>query len=76
MAAFLLRTEHGTGYAPPACGGVFGDVTCPSLFADWIEQLYTEGITGGCSTSPLLYCPGNSNTRGQMATFLVKTFGL
>ena len=76
MAAFLLRTEHGTGYAPPACAGVFEDVACPSLFADWIEQLYTEAITGGCSTSPLLYCPGSSNTRGQMATFLVKTFGL
>jgi len=27
----------------------FGDVLCPSLFADWIEQLYTEGITAGCS---------------------------
>jgi CSLREA domain-containing protein len=76
MAAFLLRTEHGPGYAPPACAGVFGDVTCPSLFADWIEQLYAEAITGGCSTSPPLYCPGSSNTRGQMATFLVKTFGL
>ena len=35
-----------------------------------------EQITGGCQTSPLLYCPGSSNTRGQMATFLVKTFDL
>ena len=41
-----------------------------------IEQLHAENITGGCQTSPLLYCPSSPNTRGQMATFLVKTFGL
>ena len=76
MAAFLLKTEHGSGYLPPTCLSVFDDVECPSLFADWIEQLYAEGITGGCSTDPLLYCPGNLNTRGQMAVFLAKTFHL
>jgi hypothetical protein len=76
MSAFLLKAEHGSGYAPPACMGVFGDVPCPSLFANWIEQLYAEGVTGGCQNSPLLYCPGNPVTRGQMAVFLVKTFSL
>jgi hypothetical protein len=76
MAVFLLKAEHGSSYAPPSCTGIFGDVACPSLFANWIEQLYAEGVTGGCQTSPLLYCPGNSVTRGQMAVFLVKTFGL
>jgi len=76
MAVFLLKTDHGSGYVPAACAGVFEDVTCPGPFTDWIEQLYADGITGGCSTTPLLYCPGSSNTRGQMATFLVTTFGL
>jgi hypothetical protein len=76
MAAFLLKAEHGTGYAPPACSGVFADVPCPSLFANWIERLYAEGVTAGCSTGPLQYCPSNPNTRGQMAVFLTKTFGL
>ncbi|MEX1244384.1 MAG: right-handed parallel beta-helix repeat-containing protein [Thermoanaerobaculia bacterium] len=76
MAVFLLKTEHGSAYTPPGCQSVFGDVLCPSLFADWIERLYAENITGGCSTSPLLYCPTNPNTRGQMAVFLVKTFNL
>ena len=74
MAAFLLKAEHGSSYVPPVCGGLFGDVTCPSLFADWIEQLAAEQITGGCGGGN--YCPGNPNTRGQMAPFLVKTFGL
>jgi S-layer homology domain len=74
MAAFLLKAEHGSAYMPPACTGVFGDVPCPSQFADWIEQLFAEGITGGCGDSN--YCPDNPSTRGQMAVFLVKTFGL
>jgi hypothetical protein len=76
MAPFLLKAEHGSAYVPPACAGIFGDVTCPSLFAPWIEELYAEAITGGCSASPLLYCPGNDVTRGQMAVFVVKTFKL
>ena len=76
MSAFLLKTEHGSAYAPPPCAGVFGDVACPSLFADWVERLYSESVTGGCSSSPLLYCPAASVTRGQMAAFLVRTFQL
>jgi len=79
MAVFLLKAEHGSSYAPPACAGTFQDVACtptPAFAVDWIEQLYTEGVTGGCNSSPLLYCPDNPNTRGQMAVFLTKTFGL
>ena len=76
MAVFLLKTEHGPRYTPPTCSGVFQDVICPTDFAvDWIERLYAEQITGGCSTNPLLYCPNASNTRGQMAVFVMKTFG-
>jgi plastocyanin len=75
MAVFILKTEHGSSYVPPPCAGIFDDVPCPSLFADWIEQLHSEGITGGCSVSPPLYCPNNPVLRGQMAVFLVKAFG-
>ena len=56
--------------------GIFDDVACPSLFADWIEDLYNRSITAGCQASPPLYCPNDPNTRGQMAVFLVKAFGL
>jgi len=79
MAVFLLRAEHGSGYTPPACAGIFQDVACmptPAFAVDWIEQLYAEGVTGGCSPSPLLYCPDDPNTRGQMAVFLVKALNL
>jgi len=68
MAVFLLKLEHGPAYAPPACGGEFGDVACPSLFADWIEQLAAEGVTAGCGGGN--FCPDAPNTRGQMAAFL------
>jgi uncharacterized repeat protein (TIGR03803 family) len=71
MAVFLLKAEHGSGYAPPACVGVFADVACPSLFADWIEQLSAEGITAGCGGGN--YCPSKPVTRAQMAVFLLKT---
>ena len=75
MAVFLLKSEHGSAYMPPTCTpGVFDDVACPSLFADWIEQLAAEAITGGCGSGN--YCPGNPSTRGQMAVFLTKTFHL
>jgi hypothetical protein len=74
MAPFLLKAEHGSSYVPPACAGIFADVPCPSLFADWIEQLNAESITGGCGGGN--YCPLNNATRGQMAVFVVKTFNL
>jgi hypothetical protein len=76
MAVFLLKGEHGGSYAPPACTRtVFSDVPCPDAqFVDWINQLMSEAITGGCGGDR--YCPDDPVARGQMAVFLVKTFGL
>jgi hypothetical protein len=74
MAVFLLKAEHGSAYLPPTCAGTFADVACPSTFANWIEQLAAENITGGCGGGN--YCPLNPNTRGQMAVFISKTFNL
>jgi hypothetical protein len=78
MAVFLLKSLEGSSYDPPACVGVFADVPCTpgSGFSDWVEELYNRAITGGCSSSPLNYCPDNPNNRGQMAVFLSKTFDL
>jgi IPT/TIG domain/S-layer homology domain len=76
MAAFLLKTKYDSSYVPPPAAGIFGDVPPTDPFAPWIERLYAEGVTGGCQASPLLYCPFNPNTRGQMAVFLVKAFAL
>ena len=51
---------------------IFNDVP-PSYWAySFIERLYNSGITGGCSTNPLSYCPIDPVTRAQMAVFLLK----
>jgi hypothetical protein len=76
MAVFLLKTKFGSSHVPPAASGIFGDVPVNDPSAPWIEELYGLGITGGCSVTPLLFCPDSSVTRGQMAAFLVKTFSL
>ena len=76
MAIFLLRSEHGSAYTPPPAVGIFADMPTSDSAAAWIEQLYNEGITGGCSLVPLMYCPGNPVTRASMAVFLVRTFNL
>ncbi len=74
MAVFMLKAKYGPGFVPPACNEVFPDVPCTSPFAAWIERLFHEGITAGCGGAN--YCPNGFSTRGQMAVFLVKTFGL
>jgi hypothetical protein len=74
MAVFLLRAKHGSSYTPPPATGVFPDVPTSYWAASWIEQLFAEGITGGCGGGN--YCPDQAVTRGQMAVFLVRTFSL
>jgi hypothetical protein len=76
MAVFLLRAKYGSGYVPPAASGVFADVPVGYWAAAWIEQLAAEGVTGGCNTNPLQYCPSNPVSRDQMAVFLVRNFNL
>jgi len=76
MAIFLLRAKHGSNYTPPTATGIFSDVSRNHWAADWIEQLYNEGITVGCGTNPLKYCPDSSVTRAEMAVFIMRTFGL
>jgi hypothetical protein len=74
MAQLLLKAEHGPGWTPPAATGIFLDVPAASPSAPWIERLFHEGITSGCGGGN--FCPNDTSTRGQMAVFLVKTFGL
>jgi len=74
MAVFLLRTLEGAAYVPPACSGIFDDVACPGLFTDFIEELSARAIAAGCGGAN--YCPRDPTTRGQMAAFITKTFGL
>jgi RHS repeat-associated protein len=77
MAVFLLVAKEGAGYAPPACTTpIFADLPCSSPYAPWVQEMYRRGITGGCGTNPLTYCPDNSITNAQMAVFVLGTLGV
>src|SRR5262249_3801135 len=77
MAVFLLKASVGSTYTPPpATGTIFAYVPASAFGAAWIEDLYNRGITGGCQTGPLRYCPTRINTRQEMAVFLTRAFGL
>lgn len=52
--------------------GKFSDVRPFHWAFDSISKLSNSGITTGCKTSPLQYCPEDTVTRAQMAVFLQK----
>jgi hypothetical protein len=74
MAVFLMRAKHAPGYVPPPPAGLFDDLSMSDPFTKWIEELANEGVTSGCGNGD--FCPHAVNTRGQMAAFVVRTFGL
>lgn len=76
MAIFLLRARIPPIVPPTGSGTEFDDVGSGHFAVDFIEELAERGVTSGCSASPPLYCPSDSVTRGQMAIFLVRNFGL
>ena len=53
------------GLGPPVQGPYFNDVPNGSFAADWINELYANGVTNGCGSGD--YCPDASVTRAQMA---------
>jgi predicted outer membrane repeat protein len=75
MAAFVIRALHEPGYVPPTPGMQrFADVPPDNPFYRHIEEMAVRQITLGCGGSN--YCPTANVTRGQMAAFLVRAFGL
>ena len=65
MAAFLARAFE---LGPAATAG-FGD-TAESLHRADIDSLFKAGITRGCNSDPLLFCPQRHTTKAHMATLL------
>jgi hypothetical protein len=69
MALFLLRAEHGQGWAPPApSGGTYTDVPANAFGAGAIEQAAAEGIFPPGGT----FGPGVFVTRADMAKLLLR----
>jgi hypothetical protein len=76
---YRLRASNGegdSGYSNEACApartNIFEDVPEGYWAQAFVEALYNAGVTGGCSVSPLNYCPESPVTREQMAVFLLK----
>ena len=67
---FIAVTEREA--RPSAVPNVFRDVSQNHWAVAWINQLYSEGITGGCNTNPLQFCPEQDVTRAQMAVFILR----
>nr|MCQ3808614.1 S-layer homology domain-containing protein [Acidimicrobiia bacterium] len=68
MASFLVRALK----LPAADPAGFSDVDPQSTHAADINALYAAGITTGCNTDPLEFCPDNPVTRAQMASFIIR----
>ena len=67
MATFLVRALD----LDPAPSAGFVD-TEGNTHETNIDALAAAGITAGCRSDPLSYCPDKPVTRAQMATFLVR----
>ncbi len=50
----------------------FADVSPSHPYYQDIEILYANGLTGGCNTSPLKFCPDQIMNRAQAAVFILR----
>ena len=71
-----VRVLYQLQVSPPPASPTFSDVPTNHPFFPFIEALVAAGITGGCSTTPPLFCPDGPVTRKQMAAFLARGLGL
>ena len=70
------RAAYRLQVSPPPETATFDDVPLGHPQRKAIEALAAAGITSGCASVPLRYCPDDPVTRGQLAVFLSKALGL
>lgn len=72
-AVFVTRALFGATTTFPVSGTpIFTDVPAEQPFRPFIEKMYKENLTAGCSKDPLMYCPNQPLSRREMAAFLVR----
>ncbi|MBN1264814.1 MAG: right-handed parallel beta-helix repeat-containing protein, partial [Anaerolineales bacterium] len=72
-AVFVERGLHGAAFDPPDPEVVvFADVALEAWYADWVDGLWLDDFTAGCSTDPLLYCPLAEHTRAEGSVFFLR----
>jgi hypothetical protein len=78
MAIFMVRARlalYGASFAfnsNPYFADVPTNVEGDGVPFPFIQRAYEEHITNGCGTGPLIYCPDEPVTRGQMASFIMR----
>ena len=71
MASFITRAFE----LPEASAPGFSDVPADAWYADYVARLAASRITVGCGDGTR-FCPSQTTTRGEMATFLARATGL
>jgi hypothetical protein len=78
MAMFMIRARlalHGASFtssATPYFADVPTNVEGNGQPFPYIQRAYEENVTHGCGTNPLVFCPDELVTRGQMASFIMR----
>ena len=75
VAVWMVRAFLG-GDPPPVAATRFDDVEAGEWWAPYVEELADWGVTGGCRTAPLRFCPDGTVTRAQMASFISRALNL
>ena len=69
-AVFMLRGQYGASYTPANPTSIFGDNWSAGPWAQkWSEAMYNEGLSSGCSSNPLMYCPWTQLNRQEASVF-------
>ncbi|MDX1412350.1 MAG: hypothetical protein R3351_09350, partial [Nitrospirales bacterium] len=69
-AVFMVRGNFGGGYIPAPATHIYVDNWSGAPWAEsWAEAMYNEGLTAGCSTTVLKFCPYDQLTNVQVAVF-------
>jgi hypothetical protein len=74
-AVFVMRGQYGTIPDPPypdPSDPTFNDVGKSFWGYGWIESLWQDGFTAGCSADPLQYCPNRQHTRAEGSVFFLR----
>ncbi len=78
MAIFTVRARlalYGASFSynsTPYFADVPVNVEGNTTTFPFIQRAYEEHITNGCGTNPLIYCPDDLVTRGEMASFIMR----
>jgi uncharacterized delta-60 repeat protein len=72
-AVFMLRAKFGSSFVPGPATHAFKDDWTKGTWAEpWADSMYTNGLSAGCSSSPLKYCPWDQIPREQAVIFALR----